>query len=184
MFGLYPAGSDWIRHIPATRSARELRKLLTEHAEFTAGMSHQPFGANRGVVIAQKGSFLVLAESVESETADLAVVPDVQMQNLLWSFGKGYANQWSDRELRVLTGCDSWDGLLRKARSEFAAVCTAVSAAADGSLVKPAASPATNAMPAADALISSPLPGDDDIPWLPAEYLHDAPGPEVMPCAH
>jgi hypothetical protein len=179
MFGLYPAGSDWIQHIPANRPARELRQLLTEHAGFSAGMFHQPFGVSRGAVIAQKGAFLVLAESVESDTAELVVVPDVQLQNLLWSFERGYANQWSDRELRLLTGCDGWNALLVKSKAEFAAVCQAVRAADDGTLLKPAKP--VEATP--DLLLSSPLPDDDDVPWLPSEYFHDEPGPEVTACA-
>jgi hypothetical protein len=178
MFGLYPAGSDWIQHVSADRPAREVRKLLTDHAAFSAGMLHQPFGAGRGAVLAQKGSFLLLAESIDAEAADLAVVPDVQLQNLLWSFSKGYANQWSDRELKLLTGCQDWDALLKKARADFAAICAAVTAAADGSLGKPVEPPAP------DRVLSSPLPDDDDVAWLPPEYLHDAPGPEVMSCAH
>jgi hypothetical protein len=181
MFGLYPAGSDWIQHIAATRSARELRKLLTEQAGFSAGMLHQPFGAARGAVIAQKGAFLVLADAIDGEHAELAVVPDVQLQNLLWSFSKGYANQWSDREIKLLTGCDNWDALLRKSKADFAAVCTTVRAAADGSLMRPVEPPT----PAPVSASPFPeLPDDDDIPWLPSEYLHDAPGPEVMSCAH
>ena len=180
MFGLYPAGSDWARRFHASASARAIQQLLVNHAGYTAGIFHQPFGTDRGTVVAQRGSFLVLAAPVDGDASELAVVPDVQLQNLLWSFNQGYAMQWSNRELRVLTGCDGWDALLKKAAADFAKACDTVNAAIDGSLVKPVEPP----KPAAVAAARVPeLPDDDDIPWLPSDYLHNAPGPEVSSCA-
>ncbi len=180
MFGLYPAGFDWARRFSASGPARDIPQLLINHAGFTAGMFHQPFGADRGAVIAQRGSFLVLAAPGDIGSSELAVVPDVQLQNLLWSFNQGYAKQWSDRELRVLTGCDGWDALLKKVAADFAKTCDTVNAAIDGSLVKAVEPP--KAAPVLAARIPE-LPDDDDIPWLPSEYLHNAPGPEESSCA-
>ncbi|MFC0402976.1 hypothetical protein [Paraburkholderia rhizosphaerae] len=174
MFGLYPAGPSWIRHFNGSTQARELQQLLVKHAGFTAGIFHQPFGPDRGAVVAQKGSFLVLGSDIDAGNPELAVVPDVQTQNLLWSFNTGYANQWSDRELRALTGCTGWDALLRQVTAEFGAICTFVERALDGSLVPPAPQP--------DPLLSRMLADDDDAPWLPSDYLFDSPMPEAPSC--
>ena len=176
MFGLYPAGSSWVRHYNATATARALQQDLVKHAGFTAGIFHQPFGPQRGAVLAQRDSCLVLTDSTESEQPELVVVPDVEMQNLLWSFNSGYANQWGDRELRVLTGCDGWDTLLNQAAANFAKVCEDVQKAVDGSLVKPAESPKP------DPVVAAGFDNDDDIPWLPSDYLFDSPVPEVPSC--
>lgn len=177
MFGLYPAGSSWVRHYNAASSARQLQQDLVKHAEFTPGIFHQPFGVDRGAVIAQRDSCLVMADSTESETPELVVVPDVEMQNLLWSFNTGYANQWSERELRVLTGCNGWDALLNQAAANFAKVCADVQKGVEGALVKPVEPEKT------DPVVASSFPDDDDIPWLPSEYLYDAPIPEDLSCA-
>jgi hypothetical protein len=179
MFGLYPAGSSWVRHYNANATARALQHDLVEHAGFTAGIFHQPFGAQRGAVLAQRDSYLVLTDSTESEKPELVVVPDVEMQNLLWSFNSGYANQWSGRELHVLTGCDSWEPLLKAAASNFAKVCEIVQQAVDGSLAEKA-KPAQPVKP--DPVIAAPFCNDDDIQWLPSDYLFDSPGPEVSSC--
>ena len=180
MFGLYPAGSDWTRRFLSSAPARDVQQLLVNHAAFTAGIFHQPFGTDRGAVVAQRDSVLVLAAPADGDASEFAVVPDVQLQNLLWSFNQGYAMQWSDRELRVLTGCDGWDALLKKAAADFAKACDTVNAAIDGSLVKPVEPPKPTPVIAARM---PELPDDDDAPWLPSDYLHDAPGPEVLSCA-
>ena len=200
MFGLYPAGTRWVRHFSAARAPREIQKALTAHAGFSAGIFHQPFGENRGAVIAQKGRLLVLAERIDSASADLALVPDVQMQNLLWSFQSGYANQWGSRELRVLTGCDNWDALLRQASADYAQACDLVEEAVSGALEakaaeklaagqlaaeRAAAAQASAAShSAADPVVGTMYANDDDVPWLPSDYLFDAPHPEVASCAH
>lgn len=195
MFGLYPAGTRWVRHFSAARAPREIQKVLTVHAGFSAGIFHQPFGESRGAVIAQKGRLLVLAERIDSASADLALVPDVQMQNLLWSFQSDYANQWGSRELRVLTGCDNWDALLRQASADYAQACNLVEEAVSGALEakaaeqlaadKEAAAHASAASrSAADPVVGTMYANDDDVPWLPSDYLFDAPHPEVASCAH
>ncbi|WP_236597582.1 hypothetical protein [Paraburkholderia kirstenboschensis] len=142
---------------------------------------------------------LVLAERVDSVSADLALVPDVQMQNLLWSFNSGYANQWGSRELRVLTGCDNWDALLRQASADYAQACDLVEEAVSGALEakaaeklaaeqlaaeKAAAAEVADARRLADPVVGTMYANDDDVPWLPSDYLFDAPHPEVASCAH
>jgi hypothetical protein len=177
MFGLYPAGPQWVRHFSAKVTPRSIQQLLTEHAGFTAGIFHQPFGDLRGAVLAQMGNCLVLASAAESGSSDLAVVPDVQMQNLLWSFETGYANQWGARELHALTGCNNWDALLREARGEFSRVCEFVGRAVDGTLVKAAPTAAP------DPIVGMMYSNDDDVPWVPSDYLYDAPASEGPSCA-
>ena len=196
MFGLYPAGTQWVRHFTANRSPREIQKVLTDHAGCRASIFHLPFGEHRGAVIAQSDRFLILAAAVNAATADLAVVPDVQLQNLLWSFNTGYANQWGSRELLALTGVDNWDALIRRTSAAYAAVCRTVGEAVDGSLEKRAAEEAARvaAQAAANAAhspanVPDPIVGrmfsnDDDAPWLPSDYLFDAPLQEVQTCAH
>jgi len=189
MFGLYPAGAQWVRHFSANRAPRDIGKILTAHAGFNGGIFHTPFGEHRGAVIAQSGRFLILTAAVNVAHAELAVVPDIQMQNLLWSFETGYANQWGPRELLALTGVDNWDGLIRRTSAEYAAVCKTVEDAVDGSLEKRAIEAAEAAKAEATKPPATPDPvvgrlfySDDDAPWLPSDYLFDA--PEVQTCAH
>jgi hypothetical protein len=177
MFGLYPAGPRWVRHFSSKQTPREIQQLLTENAGFTAGVFHQPFGDHRGAVIAQKGNCLILAAAGNANSSDLVAVPDVQTQNLLWSFNSGYANQWGARELHALTGCDNWDALLKMVSAEFADVCDAVRRAADGTLARRAADAAP------DPVVGMMFSNDDDVPWVPSEYLYDAPAPEGSTCA-
>jgi len=182
MFGLYPAGPQWVRHFNAKRTPHEIRKVLMDHAGLGAGIFHTPFGEHRGAVLAQSGRFLILVSAVEATTAELAVVPDVQMQNLLWSFNTGYANQWGSRELLALTGVDNWDGLIRRNSAGYAAVCQVLSDAIDGSLEKRAAEKAnTTTAPVPDQVIGRMFSNDDDAAWLPSDYLYDAPR-EVSRC--
>lgn len=199
MFGLYPAGAQWVRHFSANRAPRDIGTVLTGHAGFNAGIFHTPFGEHRGAVIAQSGRFLILAAAINVGQAELAVVPDVQMQNLLWSFETGYANQWGPRELLALTGVDNWNQLIQRTSAEYAAVCQSVSDAVDGTLEKRAidAAEAAAAAEAAkaeaeataklraavpDPIVGRMLSNDDDAPWLASDYFFDA--SEVQPCAH
>ena len=177
MFGLYPAGSSWVRHYNATAMARVLQQDLVKHAGFTAGIFHQPFGADRGAVLAQRDSCLVLTDSTESEKPELVVVPDVEMQNLLWSFNSGYASQWSGRELKALTGCDGWDSLLTHTAASFQKVCDDVQKAVDGTLVKPAEPPKP------DPVVAASFHNDEDMPWMSADDYFGGPVLEVPTCA-
>lgn len=175
MFGLYPAGPDWVRLFNATSTPRDLQQLLVKHAGFTAGLFHQPYGQDRGTVIAVRHGFLVMVLDDHALKPELVVAPDVEMTNLLWSHSSGYASQWSPRELKALTGCDSWDMLLNRAGKWFSEACAAVERAVDGTLAPPATAPV-------DPVIASSLPDDDDVPWLPSDYLHDTPLGEGLPC--
>ncbi|MGU7775693.1 hypothetical protein ACV229_36760 [Burkholderia sp. MR1-5-21] len=174
MFGLYPAGPQWIKFYQSKANARALQQSLVDCREFVAGIFHQPFGAQRGFVVAQRDHFLVLADSMDTSEPEVVVVPDVELQNFLWSFNTGYAGQWSARELRALTGHGDWDSLIRASVSAFASIADDVQKAADGQLVKPVAAP---------TLMTDGWPDDDDSPWLPADCMHDAPYQEVLPCA-
>ncbi|CAB3808842.1 hypothetical protein LMG28688_06860 [Paraburkholderia caffeinitolerans] len=175
MFGLYPAGPDWVQHFNATSSARDVQQLLVKHAGFTAGLFHQPYGPARGAVIAVRHGFVVMVHEDNASEVELVVAPDVEMTNLLWSHSNGYASQWSPRELKALTACDSWEQLLKLAGTRFRAACTALERAIDGSIVPVATAPV-------DPVIAAPFPDDDDVPWLPSDYLHDAPVGEGIPC--
>jgi len=174
MFGLYPAGANWVRHFSPSQDAKSLQKILVERTGLVASAFHQPFGVDRGAVIAQRDNFLVLVQSAKSEGTDVVVTPNVQLQQLLWCFDHGYASQWSERELRALTGSHSWEALLKETSATFAAVCDNVSRAIEGTVVT------------VDAAMSSEPPiyaDSDDIPWLPPEYLCDSPWQEVSSCA-
>ncbi|MFP3709578.1 hypothetical protein SB783_36810 [Paraburkholderia sp. SIMBA_009] len=183
MFGLYPAGPAWVRHFNATSSATDIQQLLVKHAGFTAALFHQPYGAARGFVIAVRHGFVVMVHERDAAELELVVAPDVEMTNLLWSHSNGYASQWSARELKALTGCDSWEKLLKVAGTRFNAACTALERAVDGTIVPPAPEPVVAAPVAAvDRIVSSSFPDDDDVPWLPSDYLQDVPFAEGLSC--
>jgi hypothetical protein len=134
MFGLYPAGSEWVRTFAVdAQPMREIQKSLVDHAGFTAAIQHQPFGEHRGAVLVQSGQMLVLLATTPG-AAQLAVTPTVQMQHLLWSYREGFATQWSSLEIRSLTGFNGWDELLTAARREFNRTCEDVLAAIAGTL--------------------------------------------------
>jgi hypothetical protein len=156
MFGLYPAGSEWVRMFPIDdQDVRDIQRSLADHAGFTAAIFHQPFGEQRGAVLAQSGQTLVLLSSTPG-AAQLAVTPTVQMQHLLWSYREGYATQWSALEIRSLTGCAGWEELLTRARREFSRTCESVAAALAGTLQPPAV-----AVPRSDPM-DEPFPNEDD----------------------
>ncbi|CAB3807984.1 hypothetical protein LMG28614_06706 [Paraburkholderia ultramafica] len=139
MFGLYPAGSEWVRTFAmADQTMRDIQKSLVDHAGFAAAILHQPFGEHRGAVMAQSGQILVLSATTPG-TVHLSVTPTVQMQHLLWSYREGYATQWSAMEIRSLTGYAGWDELLTRARREFSRACESVTAAIAGTLQTPVA---------------------------------------------
>lgn len=182
MFGLYPAGPSWVRHFSACVSARLLQQDLVTFAGFTASIFHQPFGVARGAALAQRDGCVVLADSSDSDKPAIVVVPDVAMQNLLWSFDTGYASQWSGRELKALTGCDDWAGLLRHASSQFAKVCADVERAVAGKLAEAAPVQTSPLAGTTDPVVSASFHNDDDAPWLPSDYFFDTPVPEVPSC--
>jgi hypothetical protein len=153
MFGLYPAGSDWIRTFATEKlGARDIQKSLVEHAGFTEAIFHQPFGEHRGAVIAQFGKVLVLCATTPGADT-IAVTPTVELQHLLWSFREGYAKQWSSLEIRTLTGYSGWDELMTGVQREFSRVCDQVAKAATGCLKPPVV---------IDETVHVPFPNEDD----------------------
>jgi hypothetical protein len=174
MFGLYPAGSDWIRTFATEKlSAREIQKSLVEHAGFTAAIFHQPFGEHRGAVLAQFGKVLVLSATTPGSSA-IAVTPTVELQHLLWSFREGYATQWSALEIRTLTGYNGWDEFMTGVQREFSRVCDDVAKAVNGTL---------KADPVPEATVHTPFPNeDDDAFYLQMAELSQQPM-EVPSCA-
>lgn len=135
MFGLYPAGPEWVRTFSlGDNTARDIQKLLVDLAGFTAAIQHQPFGQHRGAVLAQFNQTLLLLATTPGVT-EVAITPTVEMQHLLWSYQEGYASQWSVEEIRSLTGHTGWSELLTNARREFSRVCDHVSSALDGTLL-------------------------------------------------
>ncbi|KGW78478.1 hypothetical protein Y046_4797 [Burkholderia pseudomallei MSHR2990] len=173
MFGLYPAGVRWTQSFTASTDAKSLQKLLVDHGGCTAALFHQPFGAQRGAVIAQREGMLVLTHAVDADQAEIVVTPDVELQNLLWSFDSGYSGQWSARELRILTGCPDWDSMLKQTSEMFHRVCGTVQAAVEGTLGKP---------------VTRPEPtltiDDEDVPFLPDDYLQPISLAEIQSCDH
>lgn len=173
MFGLYPAGVRWTQSFTASTDAKSLQKLLVDHGGCTAALFHQPFGVQRGAVIAQREGMLVLTHVVDADEAEIVVTPGVELQNLLWSFDSEYSGQWSARELRILTGCAEWDAMLKQTSDTFRRVCGAVQAAIEGTLGKP---------------VTRPEPtltiDDDDVPFLPEDYLQPISLAEIQSCDH
>lgn len=173
MFGLYPAGVRWTQSFTASTDAKSLQKLLVDHGVCTAALFHQPFGAQRGAVIAQRDGMLVLTHVVDADEAEIVVTPGVELQNLLWSFDSGYSSQWSARELRILTGCSDWDSMLQQTSEMFRRVCGTVQAAVEGTLGKP---------------VTRPEPtltvDDEDVPFLPEDYLQPISLAEIQSCDH
>jgi hypothetical protein len=179
MFGLYPAGPCWAKRFMSTISAEKVRECLVEIAGFAVGTLAEPFGKDRGAVIASHQGFLVMVET-DLEGTELIVVPDVQLQNLLWSMNSGYASQWSDREIKVLTGCDNWEDLLTESSRKLKFIGSMVEQAIEGKLVKvqPMVSPEASQPPA-----DIDNRGDDS--WAPSEYDYLVPATDGdMPCAH
>ncbi|MFM0150511.1 hypothetical protein [Paraburkholderia sp. RL18-085-BIA-A] len=176
MFGLYPAGSEWIRTFAMDdQDMRDIQRSLVDHAGFTAAILHQPFGQQRGAVMAQSGQILVLSDTTP-RARQIAVTPTVQMHHLLWSYREGYATQWSSMEIRSLTGFHGWAELLTHARREFSRTCEKVAAAIAGTLQAPVVTEV-----AADPM-REPFPNDDDDAfYAQMAAIHDA--QEVGSCA-
>jgi hypothetical protein len=174
MFGLYPAGSDWVRtFVTVQRPAREIQKSLVDHAAFTAAIFHQPFGEHRGAVLAQFGKILVLSATTPG-ASEIAVTPTVELQHLLWSFRQGYATQWSSLEIRTLTGYSGWDELITGVQREFVRTCEQVESAVNGTLKAP---------PVPETTVHTSFPDDDDHAFFLelAEYSQQP--LELPPCA-
>jgi hypothetical protein len=179
MFGLYPAGPRWARRFMSTISAGKVRESLVEVAGFAVGTLVEPFGRDRGAVIASHQGFLVMVET-DLEGVELIVVPDVQLQNLLWSMNSGYASQWSDREIKLLTGCDNWDDLVRDSSHKLKFIGSMVEQAVEGRLVKsqPVEKPESDQQSA-----DTGSRGDES--WIPSDYDYLVPVVDGdMSCVH
>ncbi|NIE81848.1 MULTISPECIES: hypothetical protein [unclassified Burkholderia] len=174
MFGLYPAGSRWARSFTASTDAKSLQKLLVTYGGCTAALFHQPFGAQRGAVIAQRDGLVVLAHVVDADQAEIVVTPGIDLQNLLWSFDSGYSGQWSGRELQILTGCPDWHSMLEQTSDAFRRVCGTVQSAVEGTLGKQASPPE-----------STPPVDGFDIPFFtPDDYDQLISVSESQSCGH
>ena len=158
MFGIYPAGILWVRRFISAINAAEIRERLVNKASFTAGTLIEPFGKGRGPVIASHQGFLVMVETDLKDT-DIIVVPDVQLQNLLWSMNSGFSSQWSDREIKLLTGHSGWDDLLQDSNRKLAFISNMVEQAIDGRLLKPQSSES-----------QQHIESFTEEPWIPADY--------------
>jgi len=157
MFGLYPAGSEWVRIFAMDdQDMRDIQRSLVDHAGFTEAILHQPFGQQRGAVMAQSGQIFVLSATTPG-ASQVAVTPTVEMQHLLWSYREGYAMQWSAIEIRSLTGYTGWEELLTCTRREFSRACEAVAAAIARTLQSPAVE-AGRSYP-----MNEPFPDEDDV---------------------
>ncbi|CAE6962846.1 hypothetical protein [Paraburkholderia domus] len=163
MFGIYPAGANWRRQFTSSEGALVIQERLTTFAGMEAGTLTEPFGRQRGAVIARHHGFLVMADMI-CMGPEIVVVPDVHLQHLLWSFNTGNAEQWSGRELKVMTGSDldSWDALLIEASRKFRWTVNLVEQAIAGTLRKEE--------PQAAATAGSLVPELDSYPddsWVP-----------------
>jgi len=184
MFGLYPAGPKWTRVFHSEKDARDVQRDLTQYAGFTAGLFHKPFGDQRGAVIAQRDGLLVV---VNPDHRQVAVVPDVSEQYLLWSDTKGYRDQWSTREVESLTGSSSWPDFLGAIERKFAAVCETVALAICGQLKE--APPAASEVPQKDQIdpdvaLWEANSGDSADAMLASNYFDHSYPMEEPSCGH
>ncbi|NMM01481.1 hypothetical protein HHL24_26530 [Paraburkholderia sp. RP-4-7] len=155
MFGIYPAGAQWVRQFTSSEAALVIQERLTQLAGLVAGALTEPFGPQRGAVIATHHGFLVMADTSGPAT-EIVVVPDVRLQHLLWSYNTGNADQWSGRELKVMMGgnLDNWDALLIDANRKFRWTVSLVEQAIAGTLKKEepqAAASVDNVVPELDS---------------------------------
>jgi hypothetical protein len=171
MFGLYPAGAQWCRQYISPCPGHVLRQRLAEVAGVEAGSMDEPFGPQRGAIIARHHDFLIMAGSVIAET-EVVVVPDVQLQNLLWAFNTGHADQYSSLDLCVLTkgAVDSWEKLLAESTRHFRWTASLVEHAIANTLNKEQAEQPAQPVTVADHDRGIPeISGYDDDTWIPVD---------------
>ena len=166
---LYHAGPAWARTFEVEMPQSDLANRLCSDHGFLRGMLFQPFGMNRGAVIATREHMLVMALGTDTGATWFSVAPAKEIQDLLWSFSNGYASQWSARELKALSGCEDWQALQLAVRGQFAAAVRSVERAIAGK-------------PEHDPRPISEMP-DDDVFELPSDYLQAMPM-EDAPCVH
>ncbi|SOZ16398.1 hypothetical protein [Cupriavidus taiwanensis] len=174
---LYHAGPQWLFVDETSINRSEMAKRLTDQHGFTPCTLYEPFGAGRGAVIAKHDHMLVMALGEAGGNTFYAVAPSKELQDLIWSFSHGLASQWSELELRALTGEGDWNALMTMAAAQFAAARRSIERAIAGN-------PAHDA-PTAQQSMTADMPLlDDDVMEVPPDYLHSFTGMEVSECAH
>jgi hypothetical protein len=169
---LYHAGPSWVHVAEAALARTELAKRLCDQHGFTQCMLYEPFGRDRGAVIAKREHMLVMAIATDGGNTWFSVAPSKEMQDLIWSFSNGFAGQWSALELKAITGLDDWKALLEMAASQFSAAVRSVERAIAG-------------QPEQDMPAVPELPVfEGEAMEVPADYLHSFTGAEVAECAH
>lgn len=174
---LYHAGPQWLFVDETSINRSEMATRLTDHHGFTPCTLYEPFGTGRGAVIAKRDHMLVMALGEPGGSTFYAVAPSKELQDLIWSFSHGLASQWSELELRALTGEGDWNAVMKLATSQFAAARVSVERAIVGKLEGKSPELAESA-PAEMPML------DDDVMEVPSDYLHSFDGLEVSECAH
>ncbi len=111
---LYHAGPSWVHVAEAAMVRTDLAKRLCDSHGFTQCMLYEPFGRDRGAVIAKRGHMLVMAIGADGGNTWFSVAPSKALQDLIWSFSNGFAGQWAPWNLRPslvwMTGrrCSKW----------------------------------------------------------------------------
>ncbi|ODV44180.1 hypothetical protein AWV79_10420 [Cupriavidus sp. UYMMa02A] len=169
---LYHAGPSWVHVAEAAIVRTVLAKRLCDSHGFTQCMLYEPFGRDRGAVIATRGHMLVMAIGTDGGNTWFSVAPSKELQDLIWSFSNGFAGQWSALELKAIAGLDDWKALLELAGRQFSAAVRSVERAiAD--------------QPEQDVPDTPEQPMfEGDVMEVPADYLHSFNGTEAVECAH
>ncbi|QET04004.1 hypothetical protein FOB72_17780 (plasmid) [Cupriavidus pauculus] len=169
---LYHAGPDWLFVEETFINRSDMAKRLSEQHGFTQCMMYEPFGTGRGAVIAKRDHMLVMALGEAGSNTFFAVAPSKELQDLIWSFTNGLASQWSQLELRALTGLEDWAAVMKMAAAQFTAARRSVERAIVGK-------------PERDAPVASEMPTfDENVMEVSSEYLHSFSGAELSECAH
>ncbi|MEN7527605.1 MULTISPECIES: hypothetical protein [unclassified Cupriavidus] len=169
---LYPAGPQWLFIEETFINRSDMAKRLCEQHGFTQCMMYEPFGPGRGAVIAKRDHMLVMALGEAGGNTFFAVAPSKELQELIWSFSNGLASQWSELELRALTGHQDWDAVMKLAGKQFSTARRSVERAVAGK-------------PEQDAPSLPDVPQwDESAMEVPSDYLHSFNGSEVSECAH
>lgn len=167
---LYHAGPEWLFVEETFINRSAMAKRLCDQHGFTQCMMYEPFGPGRGAVIAKRDHMLVMALGEAGGNTFFAVAPSKEMQDLIWSFSNGLASQWSELELRALTGKQDWAAVMKLAGQEFSAARRSVERAIAGELE-----------PDAPSLPDVPQ-WDEGAMEVPSDYLHSCNGSEVSEC--
>ncbi|MCP3018189.1 hypothetical protein [Cupriavidus basilensis] len=172
---LYPAGPEWTHTFDAAMAASEMAARVTNGHGFTRGTLFQPFGAGRGAVIAQRDHILLMALHTEGGHDWFSVAPSLALQQLLWSLSNGLTSQWSEPELKILTGCRTWPEVANLAGKQYAAAVRSVERALQG--LPEAETPPVSA-------VLSEMPVDESgLLELPGNYMSYMQTDEELSCA-